>query len=563
MKTSLLSNLSIERSSWRKQLAIAFTLMTIIPLLTLTYIITAYLMPNITTRESMLGLVTLNVILGCVGFLMLCKTINTLTNFRKYLEKVASGDLDSKLTIRNGPEVTSITKSVSMIVDTLQKDKERLKNTSAELAKKVENRTTELKQINTKLNNELSERKKTEQDLRDANMKLSDALCDLKEIQGALIQHERLSALGQMASGIAHDFNNLLMPIVGLSEFLLANPKVMKNEKELTETLKDIHSAGDDARKVVRRLKEFYKSEEGIELTATNMNDLIKRVITMTQPHWQQELEAKGIHITIKKEFEEIPPIGTNSSQIREVFTNLLINSIDAMPEGGTITVRSSSSDKWVTIEISDTGIGMTDETLKQCTEPFFTTKGLHGTGIGLSMAFGIIRRHQGTMQIESELGKGTTVTIRLPLMISSSTETQTDPIGEMDIIIPALKILIVEDDKRSRDLIKKYLETDKHTVTTADRGIKGIESFSKDQFDLVITDRAMPDMSGDKVAATISKQNPLIPIIMLTGFGEMMRDQGELPKGVNTVLGKPVTQKEVQHTIAKIFKNQKKASHA
>ncbi len=520
---------SSQNSTWRQQIVISFALMALIPLLTLGYIIISTLSPEIIRKEVILLLVSLNILLSVTGFYILKKNITLLAHFREYIENISKGNLGYKFRMENGPEITSMTKSFEVIVGRLQNDRERLRATSNNLESEVEQRT---------------------QALRESNMKLSDALADLKAIQGQIIQQERLSALGQMASGIAHDFNNLLMPIVGLSEYLLTNNDARNDKEELQATLKDIHSAGNDARKIVQRLREFYKIKEDMELTSTDINAIIENTLSLTQPRWKEEMKAKGAPIEIKKQLSELPGISANPAQLREALTNIVMNALDAMPTGGTLELKTFKGKESVIIEIKDSGTGMTDDVKEHCFEPFFSTKGAHGTGIGLAMTFGIIKRHHGTINVTSKPDAGTRFTISIPLTPSELPDS-IETIAP-DIKVGSLRVLVIDDDKTTHTILKKYLETENHTVETARTGKKGIQAFSRKEFDLVITDRAMPDMSGDEVSVEIKGMHADTPIIMLTGFGEIMKGNGEIPIGVDTIVGKPATQREINHAIAR-----------
>lgn len=396
---------------------------------------------------------------------------------------------------------------------------------------------------------DITERKKVEQDLRDANMRLSDALTEIKHTHQQIIQHERLSALGQMASGIAHDFNNALMPILGYSELLLTDVNIMANRDEANVILNDIHSAAKDATQIVRRLREFYRPPDDGERVSVDFAELIETAVMLTQPKWREEMNAKGITIEIKKELQKIPEIRGTVSQLREVLTNLILNSIDAMPNGGTITICARPEGEWGIVEVRDTGFGMTEDVQQRCFEPFFSTKGNHGTGMGLALAYGIVRQHGGTISIESKQGEGTTVKFSLPTALAiPEEEKETAKLAQ----VPPLNVLIIDDDLWSHNILKRYLAAQKHTIETAETGQEGLEKFRKGQFDLVITDRAMPDMSGDDVAAAIKEANSKIRVILATGFGEIMKDKRECPPGVDVIVSKPVTEQELKRAVAK-----------
>jgi CheY-like chemotaxis protein len=209
------------------------------------------------------------------------------------------------------------------------------------------------------------------------------------------------------------------------------------------------------------------------------------------------------------------------------------------MPRSGTLTFHTYHDDGYVVLEVSDTGIGMTEEVRRHCLEPFFTTKGKRGTGLGLPMVYGIIQRHQGTVDIETEVGKGTTFTIRLPALTA---QPRSEPSATPASVAQHLHILVVDDEAVVRRIVGEYLKIDGHIVEAANSGHDGLEKFRNSRFDLVLVDRAMPGMSGVQVAAAIKSAEPKVPVVMLTGFGSMMDAANEKPAGVDLVLGKPVT---------------------
>ena len=245
---------------------------------------------------------------------------------------------------------------------------------------------------------------------------LSRALAELKQTQQQIVQQERLRAFGEMAGGIVHDFNNSLMSIIGYSDLLLHDPAMLDDRETTLDYLKTLNTAGRDAAQVISRLRDFYRSREIADVFAPfDLNEVIEESASLTQPKWKTQALASGRTISVELDLEKLPLISGNSSELREVITNLIFNAVDAMPEGGTITLRSRRDGDDALLVIADTGTGMTDAVRNRCLEPFFSTKGDKGTGLGLSMVFGIIKRHNGTLDIESTLDRGTTFSIRLP----------------------------------------------------------------------------------------------------------------------------------------------------
>lgn len=545
-----LSQYSLKRAGWRTQIIVSYSLMAIIPLLTSAYLILTYIMPNIVTEENIALVVLLNILISLGGFFVVFMSMKGLAEFRDHLKKIADGNFSSRIDIRNGPDVTSITRSIERIVERMVESNQRLQALSSDLEKQVGERTAELKTVNRKLEEELRERKNAEQALRDSNIQLSDALARLKELQQAIIQQERLSALGQMASGIAHDMNNVLMPILGFSELILSSEALQNNPKEIKEIVQDIKSAADDARDVLQRLREFYRPPTDLKLSGANLADIVRDAVRMTSPKWKDQSSAAGKNIVVRENLSDIPAFGLDVTQMREALVNIIFNSVDAMPKGGVIEISTRVSGKMAVIEIADSGTGMPEEALKRCFEPFFTTK-LAGTGMGLAVTYGIIRRHRGTISISSQPNKGTRVTIQIPIETPVPGKPQ-EP--EAAVSISPLNILIIDDDERSRQVLQRGLEAEGHKLTVTNNGRDGVSAFGRHTFDLVISDRAMPDMNGDVVTREIKKQNPRIPIIMLTGFGDLMKDRQEQPEGVDIILGKPSSMTDVKRAMAELL---------
>jgi len=223
---------------------------------------------------------------------------------------------------------------------------------------------------------------------------------------------------------------------------------------------------------------------------------------------------------------------------------NLVLNAIDAMPGGGAITIRGRAlrPEKTVEIEVSDTGAGMSPEIRQRMFEPFFTTRGEERSGMGLSIAYAIIAAHNGTIRFESSPGRGTTAIVRLPIEEACAGAAATADIPPPVMSMKTLRVLFVDDNPVVRELITEYLEADNHTFETAESGAEGLRKLEKGHFDLVITDSSMPGMSGSEFAKAIRKSSRDIPVIMLTGFGQIMQSGNNLPAGVSMVLSKPVT---------------------
>jgi CheY-like chemotaxis protein len=325
-----------------------------------------------------------------------------------------------------------------------------------------------------------------------------------------------------------------------------------------------IRAAAQDAAMMVKRLREFYRNKQAGELLImADINKVIGQAISLTQPRWKDQALAAGINIKLAPELQELPPFVCNEADLRECLINLIFNSVDAMTTGGVITIKTSIEDDHIVIRVRDTGSGMTEEVRLRCLEPFFSTKGKRGSGLGLAMVYGFVQRHRGTIDIESEPGKGTTFVLRLPLQkapeqkkdesVQRSAKRQEDPEKGRAGGPRPKRVLIVDDEPLVRGVITAYLTCDGHAVEAATNGKDGLERFRSGQFDLVLTEKAMPEMNGERLAALIKEISPDMPVILLTGFEEIMSSSGEQPKSVDLVLPKPVALDDLRHAIAKV----------
>ena len=377
-------------------------------------------------------------------------------------------------------------------------------------------------------------------ELAEANNQLGQALDEVQRTQDAMLRQERLRAVGELASGIAHDFNNSLATIVGYTELLLSDPDGLENRAAVRDNLHLIHSAAEDAANVVGRLREFYRPREaGEDVRPVQVNDVIARAISLTQPRWRDQAQAGGRTIRVEADLHDVPPVAGREAELREALTNLILNAVDAMPEGGTLTLRSRPEGERVAVDVSDSGVGMPPEVRARIFEPFFTTKGERGTGLGLAMVHGIVQRHGGELDVSSAPGAGTTFTIRLPVARETAEEA---PVAAPTGTTRSLHVLVAEDELSLRRILTSFLRADDHAVEVAANGREALERFGGGQFDLVITDRAMPDMGGDQLAAALDRLAPDVPVIMLTGLGELMNEVKECPTGVDLVVAKPIT---------------------
>jgi signal transduction histidine kinase/ActR/RegA family two-component response regulator len=391
---------------------------------------------------------------------------------------------------------------------------------------------------------------------------LQGAYDDLRQSQQAVMQQERLRALGEMASGIAHDINNAISPIALYTESLLERePNLSDRARGYLTT---IQTAIEDVAETVARMREFYRPREAeLMLSRVDCHRLIEQVINLTRARWSDQPQQRGVVIQLNTELcDNLPDIMGSEVEIRDALTNLIFNAVDAMPDGGILTLRTrvvagdgaEGDVRRVQLEVSDTGLGMDEQTRRRCLEPFFTTKGERGTGLGLAMVYGMVQRHSAELQIDSAVQHGTTVRLIFavadqPMQMAAQGPQQHQPAQR-------LRILLVDDDPMLIKSLRDILEQDGHIVTAADGGQKGIDAFtaalSQDaRFSLVITDLGMPYVDGRKVAAAVKAASPHTPVIMLTGWGKRMLADQDIPAGVDQVLSKPPRLTEVRAALA------------
>jgi PAS domain S-box-containing protein len=412
-------------------------------------------------------------------------------------------------------------------------------------------RTEQLAWTNLALESEISEKRRAEVQLRETNQKLQRALEELHATGQQVIQQERLRALGKLAGGVAHDFNNALIPILGYAELLIELPELLDDRVVALNYLRLMRTAAKDATAVVGRLREFYRQRDETELfEPVELLEALTEAISMTQPEWHDEALAQGLPITVEQDFQPVPIIACHRGEIREMATNLLFNAIDALPQGGKIVVRAYSEEQNAVFEIQDDGIGMTEEVRARCMEPFVTTKGERGTGLGLAMVYGIVQRHHGDIEIESKLGEGTIVRVHLPLY----RDVQSPQPAEGSSGSRKLRILLVDDEQVIRDVLALFLRHAEHDVEVAASEIEALRLVREENFDLMITDHAMPGMTGGNLIATLRSAGFDVPILMLTGFGAQMTTSETIPDGVTKLVNNPVTMEDLRSAIASIF---------
>jgi len=390
---------------------------------------------------------------------------------------------------------------------------------------------------------------------------LQSAYEELRSTQQAVMQQERLRVLGQMASGIAHDINNAISPIMLYADSLLESDTSLSQRAR--NGLATIQRAASDVAETVARMREFYRARAAeVELEPVQLNELVSQMVDLTRARWEAMPQQRGVVIEMKLDLApRMKPATAIESEVREALTNLIFNAVDAMPAGGTLTLRTGTravagQREQAMIEVIDTGTGMDEETRRRCLEPFFTTKGERGTGLGLAMVYGVLQRCGGSMEIESAPGSGTTV--RLLFELAGAAEPK--PAEAAPLRVPSgLTLLLVDDDPIVLKSLRDTLELDGHTVVTAHGGQQGIDLFrsSRDAggkgFSMVITDLGMPHVDGRTVAAAVKESAAGTPVVLLTGWGERLLAEGQTPEHVDRVLSKPPRLQELRKAFAEL----------
>jgi CheY-like chemotaxis protein len=370
------------------------------------------------------------------------------------------------------------------------------------------------------------------------------------------MQQERLRALGQMASGIAHDINNALSPAALYLQSLLERETSLSTGAR--ESLTIVLRAIDDVANTVARMREFYRPRETqLEHGPVDVNRVLLQVVELTRARWSDMPQERGVVIRLQTEFEEgLPAISGADHEIRDAITNLVLNAVDAMPDGGTLTLRSfrDAAAGRVGIEVRDTGCGMNEHVRQRCLEPFYTTKGERGTGLGLAMVYGMAQRHNAELNIDSEPGAGTSLRLSFPSAPAAVAPRLEDAPKQSK----PLRVLIVDDDPLLLRSLRDALEVDGHSVEQAEGGQAGIDAFAAarqrgEPFQLLITDLGMPHVDGRTVAASVKSMSPNTPVVLLTGWGHRLLAERDVPDNVDRVLSKPPKLAELRSALLEL----------
>jgi len=358
-----------------------------------------------------------------------------------------------------------------------------------------------------------------------------------REIENQLHQAEKLTALGRLAGGIAHDFNNLLQAILGYAQLMKQN---LANGELIERSLSVVESAAMDGAETVRRIQQFARLRPDEQFVRVDINQIVQDSVAITRPRWEEKIahESRPLELRLDLQATEFPQ--GRPAALTEVLTNLILNAMDAMPHGGTLTITTHhTAGRDVRVTVADTGIGMSESVRQRIFEPFFSTKGEAGSGLGLSMAYSIVRRHAGEILVDTAPSAGTTFTLIFPVGPESlAPASPAQPTGTRR----HARILVVDDDSQVLSSITEMLRSVGHTVSPSSTGRAAIAEYQPGRFDIVITNIGMAGMNGWEVAERLRAIDTGVPLLFITGWGLREEDHARLGAlGVNRCLFKPL----------------------
>jgi signal transduction histidine kinase/CheY-like chemotaxis protein len=375
---------------------------------------------------------------------------------------------------------------------------------------------------------------------------LSRYVEEQERIRVQFSQVEKLSAVGSLASGVAHDFNNCLAVIRGRAELLLKYAPDPKMRRGLELIVQSAH----DGAKTVKRIQDFARQRQDRDFETVSIDQLLSDVSEITRPRWKDKAEAAGTQIDFKVSNRSGAHVSGDASELRDVLVNMIFNAVDAMPGGGRLTLSAEQRDEKVIVTVADTGCGMSPEVRSRVFDPFFTTKGVEGMGLGLSVSYGVIRRHGGTIRVESEAGRGSTFRVILPLVgcagPSLGAWAQAGAHDAPNQRCSMTKILVVDDEEPVRELLCDILEGEGVEVTLAANGAEALARFEPGKFDAVLTDIGMPGINGWELLRRVSELDRQVALAVITGWGELVSTHEEKAARVEWVLTKPFAMSQI-----------------
>jgi signal transduction histidine kinase/ActR/RegA family two-component response regulator/predicted negative regulator of RcsB-dependent stress response len=353
------------------------------------------------------------------------------------------------------------------------------------------------------------------------------------------IHAQKMAALGELSFGVAHNVNNTLTGILGRAQLILRNSN---DPAKIEAGLELIIKSAEDGAHIIRRIQDFARQRPSREFETITIADLLKDACEMTRPRWESRSEFAPIRFALHADCKAY--IKGDPVELREVLVNMIYNAVDAMPSGGEVRVSTQENRDRVIIQITDTGTGMTPEVKQRLFDPFFTTKGKAGTGMGLAVSFGIIRRHEGSIEVDSEPGRGTTFKISLPkvMQVIAKAEGTIAPVINTKASEDKVRVMVVDDETHVREVLIEALEAEGCEVVSAESGEIALALFdqSEGKFDAVFTDIGMPAMSGWELVSEIRERSRTMPIAIISGWADAISVQTRNAVKADWVVAKP-----------------------
>jgi signal transduction histidine kinase/ActR/RegA family two-component response regulator len=369
---------------------------------------------------------------------------------------------------------------------------------------------------------------------------------ELRATQAQLVQSAKLNALGEMAGGVAHDFNNILAAILGRTQLLLQSV----DDPGIRRQLGVVEQAALDGAQTVRRVQEFTRVRQDERFETLDLNRVLYGVVELTRPAWEAGAKRRGVVVNLHLDLKASQTIAGAASELREVFTNMVLNAVDAMPAGGELWIASADEGGDVRVQVRDSGVGMDHDTRARVFDPFFTTKEVKGTGLGLSVAYGIVKRHRGRIDVLSHPGAGTEFTLTFP---TGAVPVEHGPAADGPTPT-TLRALVADDEESVLTVLAEMLRGMGHQVSPALGGPAAIELLRSETFDVVFTDLGMPEVNGWDLASVVKSRRPECAVVLVSGWGFQLEEDTAQSRGVDRIMAKPFSFPDVERTLRALF---------
>ncbi|MCA1604038.1 MAG: response regulator, partial [Acidobacteria bacterium] len=377
----------------------------------------------------------------------------------------------------------------------------------------------------------------TRERLRTSLERVAAAHAEHEEQRGRATHAEKMAALGELSFGVAHNVNNTLTGILGRAQLLLRT----RDTEKINSGIEMIIKSAEDGAHIIRRIQDFARKQPSRRFQRVSVATLMKDVCEMSRPRWESRVDGPQIRMALVTDCTA--SVMGDAVELREVLVNMIYNAIDAMPSGGEIRMGSQETNGRVVLTIADSGIGMTPEVKSRLFDPFFTTKGKGGTGMGMAVSFGIIRRHNGSIDVESEPGRGTTFRISLPVAEASAADAEADLAkADPSSVGERMQVLVVDDETAVREVLREALEAEGCEVYVAESGEVALNIYDarRGRLDVVFTDIGMPEMSGWELASEIRKRSEKMPLAIVSGWADAISCDARQAIKADWVVSKP-----------------------